>query len=299
MQKKSLKPIIKLRSDITYPDRSQHIPAFIVKIEELVLSNGKPNMRMIQDINDAGGLHEFLDTSGQVIFTFIMPDWLLERLTLDTCFYLFDEFQPDFYITMDAPTYAGCLRYSRNQIDLVLDHTVKMMRWFPDSVPIGLIKGGNFDQMDFHSHELRELGVTEFCLHAGDCSHDAPIYAQDLIVDSGRALAERVPQLMVYGVGSKRSFQRFHFANSFATNSHYIQTFNHRVIQGSTWTNFKGDFTKKIVIHNYEYLRRLVELKSDVREISEWASKTIADENLVKFSGASTLDQRIVKILEN
>lgn len=256
-------------------------------------------MRMIRDIKDAGGLREFLDTSSRIIFTFIMPDWLLERLTLDTCRYLFEEFQPDSYITMDAPTYAGCVKYSRTQIDLLLDHTAKLMRQFPGCVPIGLIKGCNSAQMGFHAYKLRELGVTRFCLHAGDCSYNAPVYAQDLIVDCGRSLAEKVPDLMVYGVGSKHLFRRFHFASSFATNSHYIQAINHMVIRGVTWTNFKGDFTKKIVMENFNYLRMIVEQQGSTQLITAWISDAADTKEFDKVIEGLTIDRRIVKILEN
>jgi hypothetical protein len=296
---KSLIPILKLRERKTHPDRSQHIQSSIVKIEELICSNGKPNMRMVQEIKDAGGLREFLDTSSRIIFTFIMPDYLLDRLKMDTCNYLFEEFQPDSYITMDAPTYAGCEKYSRTQIDLLVNHTAKLMRKFPDYIPIGLVKGCNSAQMCFHAFKLRELGVKQFCLHAGDCSYSAPIYAQDLIVDCGRSLAEKVPYLLIYGVGSKYHFQRFHFANSFATNSHYIQAVNHMVIRGTTWTNFKGKFTKRIVMENFNYLKRLVEKQGSTQQITKWVSEAVDNKQVDKFAGTLTLDRRIVKIMEN
>jgi hypothetical protein len=299
MPNKSIIPILKLHEEITHPDRAQNLPSCIVKIEDLLLANGKPNMRVVREIQDRGGLREFLDTSSQIIFSSIIPDLLLERINLDTYRYLNEEFQPEFYITPDGPTYSSCEKYSRDQIDLVLELTAKLMRKFPASTPIGLIKGCNFAQMDFHSDKLQELGVTQFCLHAGDCLCNAPIFAKDLIVDCGRSLAEKVPDLMIYGVGSRHYFQRFHYAKSFATNSHYMQTFKHQVIQGATWRSFKGDFTKKIVMKNFNYLRRLVELQSDTQELMAWVIDASNNECPDNVAEISSIDQRILKILEN
>ncbi|MGP8255073.1 MAG: hypothetical protein ACLQMU_05245 [Methanoregula sp.] len=290
---------MKLHEKITHPDRAQNLPSCIIKIEDFLLTNGKPNLRVIHEIRDSGGLREFLDTSSQIIFSSIIPDPLLERINLDTYRYLNEEFQPEFYITPDGPTYSSCKKYSRDQIDLVLELTAELMRQFPDSTPIGLIKGCNFAQMDFHSDKLRELGVSQFCLHAGDCLCNAPTYAKDLIVDCGRSLAEKVPDLMIYGVGSRHTFQRFHYAKKFATNSHYMQTFKHRVIQGATWTAFKGDFTKRIVMQNFNYLRRLVEQQSDTQEITAWITDASNDECSDEVSEISSIDRRILKILEN
>lgn len=299
MQKKSLIPILKLREKITHPDRLQRIPLSIVKMEELVLANGKPDMKFIGEIRGAGGLREYLKTSSKLIFSPILPDSTLGGMDFEVYSILFTEFQPDSYITPDAPTYTGCKKYSRDQIDIILELTEKMIKKFPECNPIGLIKGSNFPQMDFHSDKLRhDLGLSQFCLHAGDCLYNSPKYAKDRIVDYGRSLAEKGLDLMIYGVGSKHYFQRFHYASRFATNSHYMQAFNHKVVQGSTWTNFKGDFTKKIVMKNFNYLRKLVENPNDGQEITVWMAEAADTKQPNKISEISTVDQRILKILE-
>lgn len=289
---------MKLHEEITHPYREQRIPAYIVRIEDFLLTNGKPNMTVIKEIQGAGGLREFLNTSSKIIFTSVMPDRLLARINFDTYCYLFEEFQPELFITPDAPTYSSCRKYSRTQIELILDLTTKLMKRFPESIPIGLVKGYNFSQKDFHSDKLLELGLTQFCLYAGDCLTNAPVYARDLIVDCGRSLAEKVPHLMIYGVGSRYYFQRFHFAESYATNSHYMQTFKHKVIQGARWRNFRGEFTRSIAMKNFEYLRRLVEHQPGTQEITAWVTESVDAKCSDKVTEFSSIDQRILKVLE-
>lgn len=300
MANKKISPILKLHEKITHPDRSQSIPFSIIKMEDFLCSNGKLNSKIINDIKSAGGLREYLESSNKIAFSPIIPDDILGNMNLESYKVLFDEYQPEYYLTPDAPTYLGCEKKSRSKINQILDFTSSLIKIYPEYTPIGLVKGSNLIQMDFHTDQLlNEFSITHFCLHVGDCLYKTPIFAKDLIVDCGRLLSEKVPHLMIYGVGSKHYFQRFHFADSFATNSHYIQALNHKKISGATWVNFKGAVTREIVNQNFNYLRRLVEHTEGIQELTSWLTDLSSSEQTLSTRETLSIDQKIVKILEH
>jgi hypothetical protein len=293
MIKKVLLPVVKLRSPETHPDKSHAVPAIVVKMQDFLRENGQPNMSAIQKIRDAGGLHEYLNGAGNIILSPIMPDRLLLKIDFQTYVSLIEELRPERYITPDGITYSGFTKYSRNQIEIILDITSKLLDRFPEYTPIGLVKGSNLSQMDFHLDNLLERGITQICLHAGDFLYRESNYSCGQIVDFARYVREKVPYMMVYGIGSKQYFRRFHFADTYVTNSHYMQAFNHKRIQGAKWVNFRGKPTKEIVMKNFDYLRRLAEGQGDIRDLNEWVSSTsiiptaepIADNTAVKIQG--------------
>jgi len=239
-------------------------------MQEFLRENGQLNMSMIQKIRNAGGLHQYLNGVNQVILSPIMPDRLLLKIDFRTYVSLIEELSPDRYITPDGITYSGFIKYSRNQIELILDITSKLQDRFPELTPIGLVKGCTISQMDFHLDNLLERGITQICLHAGDFLYKESVYSCDQIVDFARYIREKVPYLIIYGVGSKHYFRRFHHADAFVTNSHYMQAFNHKRIQGAKWVHYKGKPTKDIVMKNYCYLRRLAEGQNDTHELTHW-----------------------------
>jgi hypothetical protein len=298
MDKKFLYPVVKFRSAVTHPDKSQAIPAIVVKMQDFLRENGEPKTSAIQKVQHAGNLHEYFGATGRIILSPIMPDHLLLNISYDTYAYLVEALQPDQIITPDGITYSGFTKFSRNQIDLVLGITEKLLDRFPECTPIGLVKGCNIPQMDFHLDKLLELGITQVCLHAGDFLYKESNYSKDQVIDFARYIREKVPFLMIYGVGSKHYFQRFHFANCYVTNSHFMQAFNHKVVHGATWVNFKGKPSKEIVMKNFEYLRRQVEHQNDVRDLSEWMTITSPVKPNEPIADHASRDARIMKILE-
>lgn len=298
MRKRFLYPAVKFRSEETHFDKSQRIPAAIVKMQDFLCANGRPKKSALQKVERAGSLHEYLGLSGRIIISPIIPDPLLLRINRDTYSYLFEALRPDEFITPDGITYTGLTKLSRDQIEHILGITEFLINRFPECDPIGLVKGSNLSQMDLHVDKLLELGITRVCLHAGDFLYKDSGYSKDQIIDFARYVREKVPFLMIYGVGSKHYFRRFYFADCFVTNSHFIQAFNHKVIRGVKWVNFKGEPTREIVMHNFEYLRNLVEQPSDVRELTEWVSVNAPEKFNEAMVETASLDARITKLME-
>lgn len=299
MNKKYLYPVVKFRSAVTHPCKSEDIPVIVVKMQDFLRENGKPKLSAIKKIEHAGSLHEYLKFPGRIVISPIMPDSLLLNIDYDTYAYIFEALQPDEFITPDGITYNGYVNLSRTQIDYILYITDRLMKRFPEKPAIGLVKGCNISQMDFHTDKLRELGITKICIHAGDFLYKESKYSQDQIIGFARYIREKVPFLMIYGVGSKYNFQRFYFADCYVTNSHFMQAFNHKTIHGVRWVDFKSEATSSIVMKNYRYLRNLVERQNDVRDLSEWMTavpqRAIPDESITENV---SLDPRILKILE-
>jgi hypothetical protein len=272
--KKYLYPIVKFRSAETYPDRLHDVSAVVVRMQEFLLENGKPNLSALKKVERAGSLHESLDFSGRIILSSIMPDRILLKINYETYEFLTDILQPDQQITPDGITYSEFIKLARSQINHILGITEKLLNHFPEIIPIGLVKGSNLSQRDFHLDKLLDLGISHICFHAGDFLYRESDYSKDQAVRLANYIHEKVPQLTIYGVGSSLNFHRFNFANSFITNSHYVQAFNHKKICGNNWVNFREKPTKEIVMNNFEHLQRVVNRTNSQRDFTEWTAVT-------------------------
>ena len=265
-------------------------------MQELLLIDGKPNVRLIQEIKASGGLHKYLDYFGCIILSPIMPDSLLKLINFDTYEYILEELKPDQYLSPDGSTYNGFISYSHDQIKQILELTEKLVVRFPDITIIGLIKGCTLKQMEYHLERMIELGINKFCLHAGDFLHNGSKYSKSQIISYAREIRKKVPYLMIYGIGSKFYFQRFHHANAFVTNSHFIQGFNHMVICGVTWTNFKGEVTNEIIMKNFGYLQNQVEVQDNQCDLTKWIS-CLSDAKMGESTIRIVVENKMMKVL--
>lgn len=263
-------PVIKIHEKHTHLNESDGVNIIIVRMRDFVFKNGTPNYKLIDKILIAGGLHKYLNFYGTIIFSSIMHDDVLSQCTCETYAYLINTLKPDQYLTPDGTTYIGKVKKSRNQINKILDITEKLLKLCPKSQPIGLIKGASLSQIDFHINRLKGLGINQFCFHAGDFLYKESIYSQNLAVKFSKHIRMKVPHLMIYGIGSKSNFQKFHFADSYVTNSHFIQAFNHRTIMGVVWVRIKNKPSRLNILRNFNYIKSFLECVGGQTDLLKW-----------------------------
>ncbi len=273
---KSLIPVIKLAEPITHaPMKEAHCKKVVVKLQDLLSKNGKAFNSRFNSIVAAGGLHNFLGFEGEIILSTIMRDYAIFGCTSSTYVDAVNLLGPDCYFTPDGETYEGERFTSQSEINRVLEETNEVIRNCPGSRPIGLVKGSNAWQVTNHALVLREFGVRQFALHAGDFLCRGNEQAIFRALQYGKLIKQNVPSLLLYGVGSLRHFRKFFFADAFVTQSHFVQAFNGKRFDGVRWKHFNGNPTGEIVLNNFRNIEQsLEELSLNSGGLKKWVAET-------------------------
>ncbi|WP_292369684.1 hypothetical protein [Methanoregula sp. UBA64] len=298
MERRLLLPVVKTRNKETYIDNSCDVSAIVIRIRDFLFKDGSLNCALIKEIQDAGGLHQYYNFKGPIIFSSIMRDEILDSCVVETYIFLINQLKPEYYLTPDSYTYRGYKIDSRSKIEKILEMTKIILKECPASEPIGLIKGCNLSQIDLHLDKLIELKIKRFCFHAGDFIYKESEYSKSQAIFFAKSMKEKRIYLIIYGVGSNTYFRKFHFADAFVTNSHFMQAANHRRIPGSKWITFKGKPNQETIMENLRYLLRLVNPPKDLSLLSTWLSTEVI-ENIDSLSiGYYPVINREIKIKE-
>ncbi|WP_292364246.1 MULTISPECIES: hypothetical protein [unclassified Methanoculleus] len=257
---KSVYPIIKLGERTTYnPERQIDCPAVIIKAQPLVSKDGRSTTRMFRQICDEGGIHSHLDYDGDVILSPIMPDHAIAGLTDELYAELIDVTGVNSYITPDGETYLGEAAHSASEVFRVLDQTEALLKLCPKYTPVGLVKGCTLEQVRYHAASLQSLGIRRCCFHMGDFfrgSH-ATISVGMRFASAIRTI---VPELIIYGIGSRRHINALRFADGFATQSHYVKAFYGYKYEGARWVRGRGHvITWDTIMLNLSVISRFVD----------------------------------------
>lgn len=256
---KTLYPIIKLGEKITYnPEKTINCFSVIVKAQPLLSRDGKSTTALLKQICEDGGIHNHLDYDGVVILSSIMPDRAIAGLTGERYAEMIDVLGVDSYITPDGETYLGETTHSTSEISRIIDQTDEILKLCPKQISIGLVKGCTVEQMMEHIDYLQHRGVTSYCFHAGDYFR-GPEYIAKIGLRHASAIRTMVPNLIIYGVGSKRHINSFRFADGFATQSHFIRAFRGYKHNGIKWVRYKKlNVIKDVIKDNLCSINRFV-----------------------------------------
>jgi len=256
---KFLLPVIKLHEKRTHPPWGDcHFPGLIVKLEDLITENGKRTNNLFTKIENAGGLHDYLDFSGKIVLSSIMPDKAIAGLPLEKHAEIINSLVPDYHITPDGETYLNEKALSDYEIKRMLKWTNYLIINCPEVTPIGLVKGSCLSQIDDHIDGLSDEGIELFAFHAGDYlfrSNNKSLQKAKLFYSEIR---KKVPWLMVYGVGSDKYFRIFFDANCYATQSHFIQAFHGQEIDESGVTFDSNLESRDLIIKNLRSFEALM-----------------------------------------
>lgn len=258
--RKYVYPIIKLGERITYnPERHIDCPAVIIKSQPLVSKDGRSTTPLFRQICDEGGIHNHLDFDGYVILSSIMPDRAIAGLTDEFYAEVIDVTGVNSYITPDGETYLGETALSAYEVFRVLELTEALFKLCPAITPVGLVKGCTLEQVRYHVASLQGLGVERYCFHMGDFfrGSDATINVGMKFASAIRAI---VPELIIYGVGSRRNINALRFADGFATQSHYVKAFYGYKYEGARWDRARRRIiTRDLIMHNLSAIGRFVD----------------------------------------
>lgn len=266
--RKPVYPIIKLGEKTTYnPERYIDCPAVIIKAQPLISKDGRSTTPLFRQICDEGGIHNHLDFEGYVILSSIMPDRAIAGLTGELYAEVIDATGVNSYITPDGETYLGETVLSAYEVFRILDQTEVLLELCPAITPVGLVKGCTPEQIRYHATSLQGLGVERYCFHMGDFfrSSHATINVGMKFASTIRAI---VPELIIYGVGSRRHINALSFADGFATQSHYVKAFYGYKYEGARWVRARRRvITRDLIMHNLSAIDRIVADLSHQQEL--------------------------------
>ncbi|MEM3390280.1 MAG: hypothetical protein QW491_12875 [Thermoproteota archaeon] len=152
------------------------------------------------------GLHDFLGFNGRIFLSMVMPDELIDKLSLEDYFRLINDLRPDATMIPDNYTYVD------DPLFLSWSQTVKLISLANDflklDVPlIGLVKGANPLQIDWAIRKQVEMGYVSFVMPARELLEDNLL--EDLLPGAIMSLqwvskkTKTSFELLIYGVGHR------------------------------------------------------------------------------------------------
>lgn len=272
-------PVVKLGEDLTHaPWEAFDCRAVVVKLQDLVSSDGRRESRQCREVRSEGGLHRYLSYTGAVILSSIMPDETICGMTPKCYASIINDLGPDYYLTPDGETYLGERHLSTYEIKRILNETSRLLESGLNSLPIGLVKGSNLVQNLEHTRALKELGIKHFAFHAGSFLDGGTAYSVAQARAFSTAIRKTVPWLLIYGVGSRSHLERFSFADAFVTHSHFTDAFRGIRLDHGRKSRGHETLSREAVIRNLAELNQWV---SDLRckaPLDNWLAQERAND---------------------
>jgi hypothetical protein len=225
---KILLPIIKLWERSTFaPWNYTSCSGVVIKLEELLSSDGKRLSSMYYRIINGGGPHSYLNFQGPVILSTITRDRAILGLTKELYVELIKNIEPDYFFTPDGENYFNRPNTSIYEVKRILSETNYILCQDLKSKPIGLVKGCCPHEAVEHVKSLLDLGINHHVMHLGDGLSRASILEKKTMYSIYASIVNISPWLLLYGIGSRSNFRLFNKCNGYVTQSHFVYKFNH------------------------------------------------------------------------
>lgn len=135
--------------------------AIIVRLGEILTDD-----KLKEEVSGKG-LHDYLGFDGHIMLSTVMPDELLDRLTVDGLKVLIKDLQPDSCMVPDCYTYMDDPQLmSWQQLFKMLNQTQELSDQDMDIPVIGLVKGASRKQIIYCTERLLKVGLTTLAFPA-------------------------------------------------------------------------------------------------------------------------------------
>jgi hypothetical protein len=219
-------PVVKLVEPLTYgPEKFIQTPMIVVRMQDILTPKGNNFNRQYHEIEEAGGLHKYLDYGGQIMLSLIMQDKTIFGCKTEQYIEAINTLMPNAYTTPDGETYYGEVEVSMDELNRMLCETECLLHSCPSSEPMGLIKGCNLKQIGHHTEELKSLGLDKFIFHSGDYLASGKDRDRMFLLRASKSMHKRVNNIYYYGLTSPKIARYFPHARGFITQGHYTNAF--------------------------------------------------------------------------
>lgn len=279
--KRQLIPVIKLSEPKTFrPWERVDCFGVVIKAQHLLSADGKRTNGVFDNIQSAGGIHSYIGYEGIVILSSIMPDKAIYGFSANAYVAMIDTLRPDFYLTPDGETYLDEFEISALEIDRIVRDTESLMESCPYSHPIGLVKGCTLQQIDNHTMQLLERGLSRFVFHAGEYLCRGTSCATEKGITFASSIRKRVPWLGIYGIGAMKSLRSFSFADCFITQSHFVNPYYGRFRDSERMNNDSQEISRNDIMNELIHISHdisAIELQST---LSRWFSPDVSEQRV-------------------
>ena len=229
-----------------------------VRLLDLISPKTLKSNKVFYKIKASGGIHKYLNYSGEIILSLIVKDEMLPKLTAHDYSYIIKTLKPNFYTTPDCETYHNEETISISEIKKSIIQTQKLIELCPFSVPLGHVKGCNEWLVIEHVNMLKLLGIKDFLFHVGDFLRNG----EPSFITTARNLAYSIKQnarsLFLYGMGSQLNLINFSFADVYITHAYFFAATHGKRFEGTKKVNKNKDSfietTRKNLIEMYNNL---------------------------------------------
>lgn len=275
----TLSPIVKLDAKETFDVlRAVPVELAVVRLQDLVLKDSFKFKKTFRKVVSAGGLHNFLGFSGQILLSLIMKDEIVAKYKPKRYAVAVNCLKPDSYATIDGETYEGEYGDSLNEIKRIHTQNEQLITLCPNYKPIGLVKGCSQKQIEFHIGLLKSLGISDFVFHVGDFfRHGDP----DMIRRARNYSSEirkHASRLILYGMGSQMRIREFSFADVYVSFTHFVTAKNGMKIVGTKKIKYSGGYSPKIITNNFIEMYNNVKSLSKETKLTSWMKNRWAEE---------------------
>ena len=228
--------------------RAVQSKTILIRAQDLICKETGKFNSTFHKIKSAGGVHKFLNFNGKIILSFVIRDDMIRIFTNYEV--LIKVLKPNTYTTPDGETYEKETDFSLKEIKRITLETIKLIRAFPEIVPIGHVKGCNTQQIKLHLKLLERLGITTFIFHTGDFFRNN----SGEMIQKARHYCSLIKKksnvLFLYGFGSQKKLTEFSFADGYITYKHIITSGNGRVFEGIAKTRFSNKSAEQVAKEN-------------------------------------------------
>ena len=252
----------------------------VIPIYDLILqSNANPNQKF-KEIQEAGGIHNYLDYNGFVILSLIMRDSVIWRCLPEQYAKIIKGIFPDAYTTIDGATYDKKDLKSIQEIIRISKETKRLISLCPSNIkPIGHVKGCNKTQIKFHLNFLEGLGISTFLFHTGDffkTGHKETINKAKTFCS---LIKKRNNTLFIYGLGAPKRMLEFSFCDLFITYNHFITARYGKIFMEKRKRKYSKMDVYEVAEHNFKELSSYVkDLKYQTKLFNGGKNKWGADQ---------------------
>ncbi len=229
--RKFIWPVEKLGEPLTHnPCRYAPAPGVVARLQDMVKRDGSIDTPMLKELR-AIGIHDKLEYHGcNVLLSSIARNRVIACVSWKKHANIINDIKPDYYLTPDGETYND--EDCDGDLEKMLRGAVYLKKACPNSIPIGLVKGNNYERLGWYIECLKQLGIGLFAFHAGDYLYKGSARELTQAIGFAREISRRVPWLLICGGGSLKTFKDFGFANGYMVESHFVAAYKGRIFKG-------------------------------------------------------------------
>ncbi len=260
-------------------------PVIVIRLQDLLcLQSGKFNSTYYE-ICEVGGIHNYSiyrEFKGKIILSLVMRDKLIAGSNPYNIYaQAINNMHPDFWTSTDGETYEGEEEKSWREINRCFQETKELMRFCPNSKPIGQVKGCNERQIELHTKMLKSLGIEYFILHVGDFFRHGDRNMIAKAKSYALVIRKHAKHLTLYGMGSQSRILEFSFADAYANFSYMVTALKGKKLHDTKTGGYNGDYKLVAKVNLIQSLLNIIKARAQTKLIEGGVCKWAVDQEAI------------------